>query len=213
MYCSHFVESRACSVLGRYPRGRRAVLLLSFSRQGGVDVNVLHVTCEFSQMCELSHHVRAQRAHRQTGESTDRLCSHSTLDDTMAHAHTRSCQLILVAREAQWVCERPTGGPGRASVQIVLRDVGIELLLRYPVRGLSRANLAVGLVRRCVASKPGCSERYQWWSRSSTGFGQRNLRYLAQVLRGARHSLDMATRPRDSALRTRLGTIGRAHNS
>lgn len=74
LYCSHFVESRACSVLGRYPRGRRAVLLLSFSRQGGVDVNVLHVTCEFTQMCELSHHVRAQRAHRQTEEGTDRLC-------------------------------------------------------------------------------------------------------------------------------------------
>ena len=120
----------------------------------------------------------------------------------MAHAHTRSCQLILVAREAQWVCELPTGGPGRASVQIVLRDVGIEHLLRYPVWGQSGATLAMGLVRRCVASKPGCSEKYQWWSRSSIGFGQRNSRCLAQVLRGARHSLDMATRPRVSALRT-----------
>ena len=107
----------------------------------------------------------------------------------MAHAHTRSCQLILVAREAQWVCERPTGGPGRASVQIVLRDVGIEHLLRYPVWGQSGATLAMGLVRRCVASKPGCSEKYQWWSRSSIGFGQRNSRYLAQVLRGARQVL------------------------
>ena len=150
---------------------------------------------------------QTRRKHRQS------LLPFNTGYDTMAHAHTRSCQLILVAREAQWVCERPTGGPGRASVQIVLRDVGIEHLLRYPVWGQSGATLAMGLVRRCVASKPGCSEKYQWWSRSSIGFGQRNSRYLAQVLRGARQSLDTARRPRDSALRTRLGTIGRAHNS
>ena len=87
----------------------------------------------------------------------------------MAHAHTRSCQLILVAREAQLVRERPTGGPVRASVRFVLRYFGIELLprYRYPVRVLSGAALAMGQVRRCVASKPGCSERCQWWSRSS----------------------------------------------
>ena len=46
LYCSHFVESRACSVLGRYPQAD-GPFTLSFSRQGGVDVNVLHVTCEF----------------------------------------------------------------------------------------------------------------------------------------------------------------------